>query len=55
MRVKIDNDQVRNDRIQKVEPEDIRRVVNKYFTEENSNVGIYYTKEDEAGDKGGSE
>ena len=44
-----------SDRIQNVEPEDIRRVVNKYFTEENSNVAIYYTKEEGAESKGGSE
>ncbi len=32
-------------RIQAVTPEDIRRVVRTYFTEENRNVLHYYTKE----------
>lgn len=45
-----------SDRIQNVTPEDIQRVVTKYFSEENSNVAIYYTKEKESADQtGGSE
>jgi len=36
-----------SDRIQAVTAEDVRRVVNKYFIEENRNVAVYYTKGDE--------
>ncbi len=54
-----------SERIQSVTPEDIRRVVNQYLTDENRNVAIYYTKESGAdasgaggptgGPKGGAE
>ena len=44
-----------SDRIQAVTAEDIRRVVNKYFVEDNRNVAIYYTKGDEEAAAGGQE
>jgi len=44
-----------SDRIQAVTAEDIRRVVNKYFVEDNRNVAIYYTKDDKEAAAGGQE
>ena len=40
-----ENINVFSDRIQAVTPEDIRRVAQKYFTETNRTVALYYTKE----------
>ena len=41
-----------SDRIQAVEPDDIQRVAERYFTETNRTVALYYTKEG-AGPPGG--
>ena len=40
-----ENINVFSDRIQAVTPEDIQRVAEKYFTETNRTVALYYTKE----------